>query len=167
MLPNNPIPFSSRVKELFIDWLVISAYLICLLGVSLAVYYLVFGGVPMFSELTSQMIATFASVVPIVFLFSYLDYHGGSIGKRTAKLKLHFAKRTFRHSLLRNTIKFLPWQIGHIGAIRGIYQNYDVPSLILQWIAIVLLILMLATGFLSKDKRHLGDRIAGTQVQLR
>ena len=82
MQQNNPIPFTARIKELCIDWLVISAYLLCLFAVSIACYFMTLGGIPTFSELHSQLIATFASVLVVVALFTYLDFKGGSIGKR-------------------------------------------------------------------------------------
>ncbi len=48
-----------------------------------------------------------------------------SIGKQKAELKLYYTNKTFGSSLVRNVIKFLPWQLGHMGAIRGIYTNFD------------------------------------------
>jgi len=38
-------------------------------------------------------------------------------------------------------------------------------SILAQCASIALLLIMLAMGFLRKDKRHLGDLVAGTQVR--
>lgn len=165
MVDNNPLAWKSRIKELFIDWLFISAYLICLLIVSLIFYHLVFGQIPFLAEWQSQVIASLSSVLPITILFAYMDYKGGSWGKRKAKLNLYFTRKTFAACLLRNIIKFTPWQIGHMATIRGIYQDFDTISLLMQFLSILLLLTMATMGFGRKDKRHLGDLAAGTQVQ--
>lgn len=114
MKHDNPIPFTTRLKELFIDWLIISAYLLCLFGVSMACYFLVLGGIPAFSELHSQLIATFSSV---------------------------------------------------LGVIHSMYSNFDTLRIILTIISCALLIIMFLMGALRRDRRHLGDMVAGTQVQ--
>ena len=95
-----------------------------------------------------------------------LDLKKGSIGKQKVGLKLYFKKREFKYSVIRNIVKFLPWQIGHMGTIHGIYTEFDTISIILQIIALTLLVTMFLMGILRKDKRHLGDIVAGTQIQL-
>ena len=166
MRDDNPIPFATRIKELCIDWLVISAYLLCLFAVSMACYFMMLGGIPAFSEFHSQLIATLASVLVVVALFTYLDFKGGSIGKRTAGLEIYFAHRSFSRSLVRNGIKFLPWQIGHMAVINGVYTEFDIMSIVLSLISCILLVIMFLMGTMRRDRRHLGDMLAGTQVQL-
>ena len=70
-------------------------------------------------------------------------------------------------SLIRNTIKFLPWQIGHMGTIHGFYSEFDLLSIILSFFATLLAVALLAMMVFRKDKRHLGDLLAHTQVQLK
>lgn len=41
--------------------------------------------------------------------FTYLDYNGGSIGKRKMGLKLAYKNKNYSSALVRNIIKFLPW----------------------------------------------------------
>lgn len=166
MQQNNPIPFTARIKELCIDWLVISAYLLCLFAVSVACYFMTLGGIPTFSELHSQLIATFASVLVVVALFTYLDFKGGSIGKRTAGLEIYFAHRSFSRSAVRNSVKFFPWQIGHMAVIHGVYTEFDTMSIVLSIVSCALLVIMFLMGTMRRDRRHLGDMLAGTQVQL-
>lgn len=105
----NPIPFKARVKEFAYDYLVILAYLVLLFGVTMTVYLLFLGGVPQMSELQSQLVALVTSVIPIVLIFTYLDYtQGGSSGKKKAGLKQAYRHKSVKSSLLRNVIKFLP-----------------------------------------------------------
>lgn len=163
----NHIPIKIRLKELLTDYLVILAYLFVLFIVNLAIIFLFFEGVPMYSEIQSQLIATFTSVLPIILIFSYLDYYkSGSIGKRVAGLKLIFENRNFRSSLLRNLIKFLPWQLGHFGVIHGVFTDFDMNAIMIANSGILLGLILLWMGLFRKDKRHLGDFIAGTKVEL-
>lgn len=162
----NNIRIVDRIKELVIDWLVICVYLIILAIISVSFYMIVFKGIPKVTELQSQLIATITSVIPIIIIFSILDFKKGSIGKQKAGLKLYFKERKFRYSIIRNAVKFLPWQIGHMATIHGIYTGFDGISIILEIVAITLLLTMFLMGILRKDKRHLGDIVAGTQVQL-
>jgi hypothetical protein len=91
----------------------------------------------------------------------------GRLGKRVAELKLHYAHKSFGASLLRNLVKFLPWQLGHIGTIRGIYTDFDTVSAALSFSAMALGLVLLVMGLARRDKRHLGDVPAGTQTQVR
>lgn len=167
LIEDNKIKIISRIKELVIDYLVILAYLAFLAIVTISIYYFVLKGIPDFTETQSQVIATLTSVIPIALIFSILDYHGGSIGKRKTRLALFFEKKTFFESLLRNIVKFLPWQLGHLGVIRGMYTDFDQLSIVLVFLSMGLLLIMLGMGLFRKDKRHLGDLIAKTQVQER
>ena len=97
-----------------------------------------------------------------------MDYkNDGSFGKVKAGLELVYQKKTVQASLIRNVIKFLPWQLGHMGTIRGLYSDFDVLFIILSFSATLLAVLLLAMTMFRKDKRHLGDLLAHTQVQLK
>jgi len=161
---NDEIGFSVRVKELFIDWLVISAYLVCLCIVCILFYKWGLKGIPAFTQPQSQLIAFVSSVMPMILFFTYLDYHGGSIGKRRAGLKLIYKNKNYCAALMRNVIKFLPWQLGHMGTIRGMYTGFDTISIILEVSSVGLMLVLFFMGTMRKDSRHLGDLIAGTQV---
>ena len=161
----NNIRIVDRIKELVIDWLVICMYLIMLAIISVSFYMIVLKGIPKVTELQSQLIATITSVIPIIIIFSILDFKRGSTGKQEVGWKLYFKKREFKYSVIRNIIKFMPWQIGHMATIHGIYTEFDTISIILQIISLTLLVIMFLMGILRKDKRHLGDIVAGTQVQ--
>lgn len=53
------------------------------------------------------------AVLVVILAFSYLDYRGGSIGKRVVGLRILPEKMSFFRSLWRNFIKFLPYQLAH------------------------------------------------------
>ena len=168
MLAINSISFKKRMIELLFDYLFILAYLALLFLGSMLLYIIFFNGIPEFTEIQSQWLVFFTSVLPITLLFTFLDYtKNGSFGKSKAGLQLVYKKKTVQASLLRNTIKFLPWQIGHMGTIHGFYSEFDFLSIILSFLATLLAVALLAMMVFRKDKRHLGDLIAHTQVQLK
>lgn len=167
MLKENNITWKQRLKELFIDYICILIYLLILFGITMGIYFAVLKGIPEFNEWQSQLTATVTSVIPIILIFSFLDYTKGSVGKQKTGLELYYTKKTFGASLVRNIIKFLPWQLGHIGTIRGIYTNFDILAIIFTICSMVLALVLLVMGLVRRDKRHLGDLIAGTQTQVR
>ena len=129
---NNPISLKKWMKELFFDYLLILLYLALLFGVSMSVYHLFFKVIPKMNELQSQLIALLTSVIPIILIFSFLDYSkDGSLGKRKAGLKVVYKHESLKASFIRNVIKFLPWQIGHMSMIHGIYTDFDVWTIVL------------------------------------
>ena len=164
----NPIPVKKRMIELLFDYFFILAYLI-LLALGSFVYYLIFqNGMQQPTEFESQSITFFTSVLPITLIFTYLDYiKNGSIGKKKAELQLVYEKKTVQASLIRNAIKFLPWQIGHMSAIHSVYGGFDLLYFILCYTSILFLVVLLAMSIFRKDKRHLGDLLAHTQLQLK
>ena len=164
----NPISFKKRMIEFLFDYLFIIAYLALLFLGSMLIYIIFFNGVPEFTEIQSQWLVFLTSVLPITLLFTFLDYaKNASFGKTKAGLQLVYQKKTVQASLIRNTIKFLPWQLGHMGTIHGFYSNFDVLSIILSISATLLAVSLLAMTMFRKDKRHLGDLLARTQVQLK
>ena len=168
ILAINPISFKKRMIEFLFDYLFILAYLVLLFLGSMLIYIILFHGVPDFTEIQSQCLAFFTSVLPITLLFTFLDYtNNGSFGKVKAGLELVYQKKTVQASLIRNTIKFLPWQLGHMGTIHGVYSEFDVLSISLSISATLLAVFLLAMTIFRKDKRHLGDLLAHTQVQLK
>ena len=166
MLAINPISLKKRMIEFLFDYLFILAYLVLLFLGSMLIYLIFFNGVPEFTEIQSQWLVFFTSVLPITLLFIFLDYaKNGSFGKAKAGLKLIYQKKTVQASLIRNSVKFLPWQLGHMGTIHGFYSEFDVLSIILSILATLLAVLLLVMTMFRKDKRHLGDLLAHTQVQ--
>ena len=54
-----------------------------------------------------------------------------------------------------------------MGTIHGFYSEFDSLSIILSFLATLLTVALLAMMVFRKDKRHLGDLLAHTQVQLK
>ncbi|RXK18704.1 RDD family protein [Macrococcus sp. DPC7161] len=129
-----------------------------------SIVYLFLGGIPNFTELQAQLISTFTAVVPIILLFTFFDSRKGSPGKRKLNLKIIFNHHSYLNYLLRNIMKFLPWQIAHIGIIRGMYTDFDLLSQCFTYGSLILLVVMLYMGLITHNKRHLADYIVGSRV---
>ena len=161
------ISAKTRLKEFAIDYIVIVAYLVLLFAVAGTFYMVAFGEIPAFSQRQSQLIATGASVMPIVIVFSLMDYQApfGTFGKRKAGLRVSYKTRAYWRSLVRNVVKFLPWQLAHMGVIGGMYSNFASPlAMAALYVSLGLLALLLGMVLFRKDGRHLGDMLAGTRV---
>lgn len=156
-----------RLKELLFDWLFICGYLLLLLMIALVFYFQVFKGIPEFTNMQSQLIATLTSVVPIIIIFSIMEGSKNftSWGKRKANLIIVYKGDPMKGSIIRNTLKFLPWQFGHMSTINGMYIDYISPfSLVFLILSISLSIVYILMAFIRKDNMHLADILAGSQV---
>ena len=156
-----------RLKALFFDWLFVSAYLVLLLLVALAFYFVVLGGIPEFTNVQAQLVATFTSIVPIILIFSIMEGSEpfASWGKRKTKLRVVYRDMPMVRSLVRNTLKFLPWQLGHMSTINGIYTDFGTPfSMVFFFLSMTLPIIYILMASIRKDHKHLADLLAGSQV---
>lgn len=156
----------ARLMALLIDYIVIWMYLVLLFITMMLLYMILFDGIPEFNEMSSHLISFFTTVLPVIIGFSVMEYRSpnGTFGKRKMHLKVQFKDHSYLHSLLRNTVKFIPWQIGHTGVIAAMYRDYSVSWFMLANAGFLLLLILIGMMLLRKDTRHLGDMLAGTQV---
>lgn len=156
-----------RFQFIFFDWLFICAYLLLLFVIAITFYFLVLSGIPEFTNSQSQLIATLSSVVPIIIIFSIMEgsKNFASWGKIKANLKVIYKDMPMKRSIIRNIIKFLPWQFGHMSTINGIYNDFDSPfSMTFFTLSMTLSITYILLAFLRKDSRHLSDFLSGSKV---
>lgn len=166
-LKSNPIQLKDRVLALLIDWAAICLYLVFLFVCFAILYTALFGTIFIsLGEGLTHLMSFVVSVLPVMLAFALMDYHGGTIGKRKCNLTVVFQKHSLSASLLRNIVKFLPWQFGHMIAIHAMYHSEDGmwPIIILGVLTYSTLLLMLMALW-RQDKRHLADMLSGTQVQ--
>ncbi len=160
-------PLKLRFKALFIDYLCIVAYLALLMGIAMACYKLFFGEVPAFTALQSQLVAFFTSVLPVMGWFSFVESRNdfASLGKRKMGIQVKyvkFGKNPLASSILRNVLKFLPWQLAHMAVIGGIYDGFGSPNLLI--VTLVLPVIYVVMVILRKDHRHIADIVSGSYV---
>ena len=102
-----------RIKALLWDWAFISVYLVVLLALTLLFYNFVLGSIPAFSEILSQWVAFLTSILPIICIFTFWECKipYASFGKRKVGLIVNYRQNPIRGSIIRNVLKFLPWQL--------------------------------------------------------
>jgi RDD family len=159
--------FKLRIKALLIDYLCIVLYLFVLFALTMSIYFLFFNGIPEFTEKQSQLIASLTTVVPITIYFTIQESRNSfaSFGKKKAGLKVTYLKNPIIGSLIRNILKFLPWQFGHMSVIRGIYNGFEsYYVMIVYGLAVLLPIIYIGMAMIRKDHRHIPDIVAKSYV---
>lgn len=163
------VSFSLRLKAFLIDYIFIFIYLTFIIFLSIfpQVRELFMG-----SNMKAQLIGFLIVTLPVSLYFIIGD---SVIGKQT------FGKRRIGiqvvnqmgeglsviHSILRTSLKFLPWEMSHYlvyrlvdSGDRGVtIADYIVGSLIY-----ILIFVYILTLFITKKKRSLYDILVGTYV---
>ncbi len=162
--------FFRRVLAFFLDYAVIIVYALLLFLVStlLKKYFSI--DLNMGSPIKNQLLAFLLLTLP-VFLYFYLSEKGtrhATLGKRIMKLKVTSAGNI----LVRNFIKFLPWEIAHIGVHQIVFydqQQLEIPIWI--WSLLIIPQMVVAIYFtsilLSYGRRSIYDNLAKTQISLK
>lgn len=162
--------FFRRVLAFSIDYIVIIIYAVLLFLVSTLLtnnfdINLNFG-----SPFKNQILGFFSLTLPI-FLYFYLSEkssYKATLGKRVMKLKVTSSTGSL---FLRNFLKFLPWEIAHIGVYQVVFydqQQLDTPI----WVWSLLIIpQIIVLGYVLSASRLKGissfyDKISNTRIKL-
>lgn len=159
--------FIVRIKALLIDYLWIVLYLILLFGVMMSIYFGLWKEIPYFNEAESQWMAFLASVLPITLFFTIRESRRpyASLGKEKVQLEVQYNGNLIIGSIIRNVLKFLPWQLGHLAAIGGMYRGYDSLDVMIYYaLSLILPILYIGMAMFRKDHRHLPDLLAKSYI---
>jgi uncharacterized RDD family membrane protein YckC len=108
-----------RLLSLAIDFSMIVAYVLLLFGFTTSIYRFVFEETPKFDIFTAHLIGFLTLILPVLiyFIISELGVSSNTLGKRIVGLKvasMDNQKLTVNQVVLRNIIKFLPWEYAHI-----------------------------------------------------
>lgn len=155
-----------RLAAFGIDWLCIVAWGALLFGIVMVVS----GGEPVGGRgpWQDQVLGFLAMTLPVVLAFAWRDARGGTPGKLLLRLQVvtvggGFPR--FRTALLRNAVKFLPWECGHLVAQHAIHSGDEGLS---PWVWVVAVfafggpLLWLAALFTTAVTPY--DAWAGTRV---
>jgi len=164
----------ARFKAFAIDYLIIIGYIVLLFAATLAISRLLDADLDNIDTLTAELIGFITLTLPVILYFSFTEAgkFAGSIGKIRFHLKVipvSKHKASFFQALLRNVIKFLPWEIAHFFVYQLFYfsrTNMEPPVWVLyglvasQAIAFVYLLFIL----FRKDNRSVYELISSTKV---
>ena len=163
-----------RIKAFLIDYLIILIYVGMLLATTLLISRIFQLRSDNADPVIGELIAFVTLTLPVILYFTLSENgkYAGTIGKR--KLGLHvasksFTKASFWQLLIRNCIKFLPWELAHFFIFRIFYYtstNITTPTWVLtgligsQLLAIIYLLFLI----FSKNKRSIYELFSQTRV---
>jgi uncharacterized RDD family membrane protein YckC len=163
-----------RGLAFFIDWFIILIYAGLLFGI--VTFFQNNSGQQFIqsSPIKGQLIGFLILTIPVLIYFVLHEYSAkqATTGKRILGLKvvnIQNEKASFKEVLLRNVLKFAPWEIAHVGVHWIVFytnQNMDPP----HWVMVVLIVpqvmvlIYFVSIFLNKENRTLYELISGTKV---
>jgi uncharacterized RDD family membrane protein YckC len=164
----------TRLKAFAIDYLIILIYIVILLGATLLISKLFDTRLDNIDTTTAELTGFFTLTLPVILYFTFTEAgkHSGSIGKKKFGLKVvseKLSRANFLQLLLRNLIKFLPWEIAHFFIFQLFYfirKDDPTPDLVLagliisQAMAVTYLLFMLS----NKNNRSIYEIASGTRV---
>lgn len=161
--------FFRRVLAFFVDYSIIIGYalLLFLASTFLKNYFSI--DLDMASPIKNQLLSFFLLTLP-VFLYFYLSERGvrnATLGKRALKLKVGVNGNI----LLRNFLKFLPWEIAHIGVHQIVfYDQQQLEAPVWVWYLLIIPQVVILIYFISllvtKGEGSVYDKIAQTKISL-
>ncbi|WP_421875115.1 RDD family protein [Marinoscillum sp.] len=153
-----------RLCAYLIDNAVILLYALVLFGVTMGLVSL--GSVSSIQRgpIEGQLIGLFTLTIPIVVAFTWMELRNGQTpGKRLMKLRVSNA------SWMRNVLKFLPWELAHLG-VHWMYDyaNQDMDAPLWVWMVVgtseLLVLIYGLSVLLSGGRLSLYDRVVGAEV---
>lgn len=157
-----------RMVAFGVDWLIILAWGGLLFGIAMAVSS---GEMPRtLNPWVSQAVGFLSMTLPVVLYFSLSESstYQATFGKRVLGLKVVFNKNeraSCRVTLVRNAVKFTPWEIGHLVANQAAFSGDDEISI---WVYCAMAVSMIipvwwiGTMFFSGLTPY--DRLSSTEV---
>ncbi len=164
--------FVRRLAAFFIDYMVIILYALALFGVTMLIQKQT-GENNSWSPITGQLIGLITLTIP-VFLYFYLSEkstRSGTLGKMWMSLTVVNASPNKKKNVfLRNIIKFIPWEIAHLGVHwMSYYSSNDLNPPVWVWMVLIVPQVMVLGYFISivikKGESSLYDRIANTSIE--
>lgn len=153
-----------------IDWVVILLYAGLLFGAMMVLSSLDMVTIERVHPIKGQLVGFFTLTLPVIVycILSEAGARHATLGKRMMKIEITGTPLRTGEIILRNSIKFIPWELAHAGVL---WINYiDTPDTPL-WIWLLLIVpqVLMVIYFMSvvatKGSRSLYDIVAGTRVR--
>ena len=159
-----------RLFAFMIDYLILACYGVALFGFVMLVGLDKQISSPWIAQLTGFLSLT----LPVVLYFSILENSRlqATVGKRVMRLKVtdeNVRAASLPRLLKRNALKFLPWEIAHLGVHWAFYYNrLDTDPANWVWGCLLssqaLLLVYLISVVLNSNHQGLYERWSGTRV---
>jgi uncharacterized RDD family membrane protein YckC len=162
-----------RIQAFLIDYMIILVYIGLLILSTLGVSHIFSISLENISPGTGQLVGFATLTLPVILYFTLTENsrYAGTPGKRKLALKVvstDLSKAGSGRLLLRNCIKFLPWELAHFFVFRLFalnYNNVPVPGWVMtgliasQALALVYLLMLF-----TKSGRSLYEILSATRV---
>lgn len=162
--------FLRRAAAYLIDSIAILAYLAAFTGIVLVTGL----SLDMFGRLGQWAVIAVSITLPVIVFFSVVEcLTGRSPGKCALGLEVRAQssdiRPAFLAALLRNGVKFLPWEIAHAGIWTIPGQPFiDPPAMHnIALFALSWSVVLVQIGLVAMTGRGIHDRLAGLQVARR
>ena len=156
-----------RILAALVDYLVIVVYALVLFGITITLFPL--------EELSNnnnpimgQLIGLLSLTLPVFLYFVLMESskYKASLGKLALNIKVN---SKIGSVLKRNVLKFLPWEVAHLGVHWMYYYNSEtIDEPVWLWIALILpqviAILYLVSIVYTKGISSIYDKFARTSV---
>lgn len=160
--------FFRRALAFMIDYVIIMLYALLLFLLSTLLKNFLSINLDLGGPLKNQLLSFLILTLPVFFYFYISEKKNGNstFGKKVMRLKVVSEKGNI---LLRNMIKFLPWEIAHIGVHHVVfYDQQQLETPIWIWACLIIpqivVILFALSVFRSKGERSVYDTMAGTRI---
>lgn len=159
-----------RILAWIIDWLIIGVYACALFGVMMILSSMEIVSLGSVHPLKGQLIGFLTLTLPVV-LYCIVTEAGtkhATFGKRVMKIEIVGSPLSTGEIVLRNVIKFLPWELAHAGVLWINYINTPETPLwiwILLIVPQVLVVIYILSIVATKGSKSLYDILAGTSVR--
>ncbi len=164
-------PFKLRIYAFLLDYILIAAYGILVLG-SLSFLFgsyfpSLFSNSPVTAQLTGFLVMTLP--VSLYFILSEHSKWQGTWGKRKMGVRVVDAsgrRIDMSRSIIRTAIKFLPWEVAHFCIWRLMLPaDFSEMTLLIMLSAVnVSILIYFLTPFTNKKRKNVYDWISGTAV---
>jgi uncharacterized RDD family membrane protein YckC len=156
-----------RVLAFALDYILIMCYAALLFLVVTSM------GLSGLSPVEGQLMGFVTLTLPVFLYFYWMEKSSSSatIGKRIMHISVQPVENKRKHIFIRNLLKFLPWEIAHVGVHWIVYYSNigQTPPL---WIWIVLILpQVLVLGYFvsilySKGQSSMYDLVANTKIEI-
>ena len=163
-----------RLKAFLIDYLLIVIYILLLLGVTLLISKIFHFQLGNINPAVGELIGFTTLTLPVIlyFIFTENSKYSGSVGKRKFKLQVvnnDLTKTNFTRLLIRNSIKFFPWELAHFFLFHLFYFmkiNSQTPNWVLKGLIISqgLALIYLLCKIFTKNHRSIYEIFSDTKV---
>jgi len=163
-----------RLKAFLIDYLLIVIYILLLLGVTLLISKIFHFQLDIANPVVGELIGFTTLTLPVILYFIITENSklAGSWGKRKFKLQVvnnDLTKANFSQLLIRNCIKFLPWELAHFFIFNLFYFmkiNSQTPNWVLTGLVISqgLSFIYLLFIIFNKSNRSIYEIFSQTRV---